>query len=351
MATFNSLKIKNIARETTQAVSLCFEVPHDLIKDYRFIAGQYLTLEAEIDGEAVRRDYSISTSPESGDLTVTVKEIKKGLFSNFANQKLKKGDVIGVATPKGRFTYDPKKNLSKTIVAFAAGSGITPIMSIVKTALEESMDQKCILFYGNKSPEKTIFYNALIALQATYEDRLTVYFIFSKSNEAGAAHGRIDQAYARRAINTLSGAKKDATYFLCGPEGMIHNVKDVLISDNVPERNILFELFTASEPVKAETIVNSSSTIEATILFEDETELISMDTGVTILEAALGKDLEVPYSCQGGVCSSCICRVTKGAAVMRQNSVLSDGEVAEGLVLSCQAVPTSATIQVDFDDI
>ena len=121
MATFNSLKIKNIARETTQAVSLCFEVPHDLIKDYRFIAGQYLTLEAEIDGEAVRRDYSISTSPESGDLTVTVKEIEKGLFSNFANQKMKKGDVIGVATPKGRFTYDPKKKSIKNNCCFCGG--------------------------------------------------------------------------------------------------------------------------------------------------------------------------------------------------------------------------------------
>lgn len=351
MATFNSLKIKNIARETTQAVSLCFEVPHNLIKDYRFIAGQYLTLEAEIDGEAVRRDYSISTSPESGDLTVTVKEIEKGLFSNFANQKLKKGDVIEVATPKGRFTYDPKKNLSKTIVAFAAGSGITPIMSIVKTALEESIDQKCILFYGNKSPEKTIFYNALIELQATYKDRLKVHFVFSKSNDTVADYGRIDKAYVRRAINTLFETKKDITYFLCGPEGMIHNVKDVLMSYNVPERNILFELFTASESVKAEPPLNSSGAIEATILFEDETEVISMDNDVTILEAALAKDLEVPYSCQGGVCSSCICRVTKGSAVMRQNSVLTDVEVAEGLVLSCQAVPTSATIQVDFDDI
>ena len=201
------------------------------------------------------------------------------------------------------------------------------------------------------TPEETIFYQALLELQSAYNDRLELQFVFSNSHETGAEYGRIDKAYTRSTINTVLDSQKPAIYYLCGPEGMIHNVKDVLMSYNVPERNILFELFTASESVKAETPVNSSGAIEATILFEDETEVISMDNDVTILEAALAKDLEVPYSCQGGVCSSCICRVTKGAAVMRQNSVLTDVEVAEGLVLSCQAVPTSATIQVDFDDI
>tara|TARA_B100001059_G_scaffold47856_1_gene40772 strand:- start:3957 stop:5012 length:1056 start_codon:yes stop_codon:yes gene_type:complete len=351
MGAFNSLEIKNITRETPQAVSLCFEVTQDLKKAYIFFAGQYLTLEAEIDGDAVRRDYSISASPESGDLTVTIKEIEKGLFSTFANQTLKKGDIIRVATPKGRFTYDPTRDQSKTIVAFAAGSGITPIMSIVRAVLEESKDQKCVLIYGNKSPEKTIFYQALLELQSAYEDRLELQFVFSNSHETGAEYGRIDKAYTRSVINTVLDSQKPAIYYLCGPEGMIHNVKDVLISHNVPESSILFELFTASESVKTETIANSSGTIEATILFDDEKEVISMDNDTTILEAALAKDLEVPYSCQGGVCSSCICRITKGAAVMRQNSVLTESEVADGLVLSCQAVPTSATIHIDFDDI
>ena len=351
METFNSLEIKNITRETPQAVSLCFEVPQDLKKDYNFIAGQYLTLEAEIDGNPLRRDYSISASPQSGDLAVTVKEIEKGLFSTFANRTLKKGDFISVATPKGRFTYNPIKNQSKTIVAFAAGSGITPIMSILRTVLEESKDQKCILIYGNKSPEKTIFYQSLLKLQSAHKDRLELQLVFSNSHEIGADYGRIDKAYTRSAINTVLDSQKPATYYLCGPEGMIRNVKEVLISHNVPESNILFELFTASESIKTETIAYSSGTIEATFLFDDEKEVISMDNDTTILEAALAKDLEVPYSCQGGVCSSCICRITKGAAVMRQNSVLTESEVAEGLVLSCQAVPTSATIHIDFDDI
>ena len=351
MGTFNSLKIKNITRETSQAVSLCFEVPQDLKKAYNFFAGQYLTLEADIDGDAVRRDYSISASPESGDLIVTIKEIERGLFSTFANQTLKKGDIIRVATPKGRFIFDPTKDQSKTIVAFAAGSGITPIMSIVRAVLEESKDQKCILIYGNKSPEKTIFYQSLLELHSAHEDRLELKFIFSNSHEIGADYGRIDKAYTRSLINTVLDSQKPATYYLCGPEGMIRNVKEVLIRHNIPESSILFELFTASESVKTETIANSSGTIKATILFDDEKEVISMDNDTTILEATLAKDLEVPYSCQGGVCSSCICRITKGAAVMRQNSVLTESEVAEGLVLSCQAVPTSATIHIDFDDI
>lgn len=351
MGAFNSLEIKNITRETPQAVSLCFEVAQDMKKAYNFFAGQYLTLEAEIDGDAVRRDYSISSSPESGDLTVTIKEIERGLFSTFANQVLKKGDIIKVATPKGRFTYDPTRDQSKIIVAFAAGSGITPIMSIVRAVLEESKYQKCILIYGNKSPEKTIFYQALLELQSAYEDRLELQFVFSNSYESGAKYGRIDKSYTRTAINTVLDSQKPAIYYLCGPESMIHSVKDVLISHNVPESSILFELFTTSEPVKTETIANSSGTIEATILFDDEKEVILLDNDTTILEAALAKDLEVPYSCQGGVCSSCICRITKGAAVMRQNSVLTESEVAEGLVLSCQAVPKSATIHIDFDDI
>ncbi len=351
MGTFNSLEIKNITRETPQAVSLCFEVPQNLKKDYNFVAGQYLTLEAEIDGNTLRRDYSISASPESGDLAVTVKEIEKGLFSTFANRTLKKGDFISVATPQGRFTYDPIKNQSKTIVAFAAGSGITPIMSILRTVLKETINQKCILFYGNKSPEKTIFHKALLELQSTYGDRLKVHFVFSNSKETRGNYGRIDKEYVSSVINTFLEGQESTKYYLCGPKGMIDNVKDVLISHKVPESSILFELFTAAKSTEAEIIENSSSKIEATILFDDEESVISMDNDITILEAALSKDLEVPYSCQGGVCSSCICRITKGAAVMRQNNILTDSEIAEGLVLSCQAVPTSATIHIDFNDI
>ena len=351
MAAFNFLKIKNIHRETSKAVSISFDVPEALNNTYRFEAGQYLTLKTKINGQEVRRDYSISASPGSKDLTVTIKEIENGLFSSFANQQLKVGDAIEVAPPKGRFTFIPNTN-NNTIVAFAAGSGITPIMSILKTVLETNEEQKFILIYGNKSPEETIFYQTLSTLEAKYPNRFQLQYVYSQAQVDGALFGRIDVGNTNYVIKNLIPLEDASAFYLCGPEGMIHEVKDVLLDKKVPEDAILFELFTASTTSnETENAASSDEFVEATILVDDETEVFSISPGHTILEAALKQDIDVPYSCQGGVCSSCICRLTKGTAEMRQNSVLTDSEVAEGLVLSCQAVPTSSEIHVDFDDV
>ncbi len=351
MAAFNFLKIKNIHRETSKAVSISFDVPEALKNTYRFEAGQYLTLKTKINGQEVRRDYSISASPGSKDLTVTVKEIENGLFSSFANQQLNVGDAIEVAPPKGRFTFIPNTT-NNTIVAFAAGSGITPIMSILKTVLETNEEQKFILIYGNKSPEETIFYQPLSTLEAQYPNRFQLQYVYSQAQVDGTLFGRIDVGNTNYVIKNLMTLEEASTFYLCGPEGMINTVKDVLLDKKVQEDTILFELFTASTASnEIENAASSDEFVEATILVDDETEVFSMSPGHTILEAALKQDIDVPYSCQGGVCSSCICRLTKGTAEMRQNSVLTDSEVAEGLVLSCQAVPTSSEIHVDFDDV
>jgi ring-1,2-phenylacetyl-CoA epoxidase subunit PaaE len=351
MATFYSLSIKTIHRETSKAVSISFNVPEELKDIFRFQAGQYLTLKAKIDGQDVRRDYSISASPSSGDLTVTIKEIENGLFSSFANQDLKVGDVLEVAPPNGRFVFIPNSDHQNTVVAFAAGSGITPIMSILKTVLESSDTQKFVLVYGNKTPKDTIFFQTLSDIKAQYPNRLLLQYVYSQTQSDDALFGRIDRGNTNYVLKNLIDLEKSSAFYLCGPEAMIQTVKDVLIEKNVPKNKILFELFTATTQVNEEKIISNNGLVETTLFVDDETEVFTMSSEQTILEAALKQNLDVPYSCQGGVCSSCICRITEGTAEMRQNSILTDSEVAEGLVLSCQAVPTSSKIYVDFDDI
>ena len=352
MATFHSLSIKAIHRETSKAVSISFEVPEDLKTTFSFVSGQYLTLKTIIDGQEVRRDYSISASPSSADLTVTIKEIEKGLFSSFANQDLKVGDALEVAPPNGRFTFIPNSDHQNTVVAFAAGSGITPIMSILKTVLESSTSQKFVLIYGNKTPQDTIFFQTLLELKAQYPNRLLLQYVYSQTQSDDTLFGRIDRGTTNYILKNLIDLETSSAYYLCGPEAMIQTVKEVLIEKGVDESKILYELFTAASTASNdEKIISNNGQVETTILVDDETEVFTMNPDHTILEAALKQNLDVPYSCQGGVCSSCICRITEGSAEMRQNSILTDSEVAEGLVLSCQAVPTSSKIFVDFDDI
>lgn len=350
MAQFHSLKIKSILRQTDKAVSITFEVPTTLKTEYTFTAGQYITLKTVIDAKEVRRDYSLSSSPQSESLTVTVKEIEGGVFSSHANRQLKTGDTLEVGTPNGRFVYDSETNKANTIVAFAAGSGITPIMSIARTVLETKTDSTFVLIYGNKSPKETIFHEEILKLQTLYTDRFKVQFIYSETDEEGALFGRIDSGNVNYILKNNITVDDSQKFYLCGPEGMINSVNSILTEKGIEASQILFELFTASAVKSTSTSTNEGES-EVTILVDEEEMTLVMSQKQTILEAALANDIDVPYSCQGGVCSSCICRVTEGTATMRQNNILTDNEVAEGLVLSCQAEPTSTTIKVDFDDI
>lgn len=350
MAQFHSLKIKSILRQTDKAVSITFEVPTPLKTDFEFTAGQYITLKTMIDAKEVRRDYSLSSSPQSESLTVTVKEIENGVFSSYANTQLKVGDTLEVGTPNGRFVYDPKTDSENTIVAFAAGSGITPIMSIARTVLETESNNSFVLVYGNKSPKETIFYDAILELKTLHPNRFKVQFIYSETDEEDAMFGRIDRGNVQYILKNNIEINNTQKFYLCGPEGMINTVNTILTEKGVDASKILFELFTASEVKSTSTSANEGDS-NITILVDEEETTLVMSQKQTILEAALANDLDVPYSCQGGVCSSCICRVTEGTAAMRQNNILTDNEVAEGLVLSCQAEPTSTSIKVDFDDI
>ena len=351
MAHFHTLSIKHILRQTDKCVTISFSVPEQLKQNFSFIAGQYITLKTVINGEEVRRDYSLCSSPKSGELTVAVKEVEHGTFSKYANNTLKEGDAIDVAEPQGRFTFTPDSSKTRTVAAFAAGSGITPVLSIAKTVLEEEPNSTFILVYGNKTSEDTIFFNELLKLHHNYKDRFYIKFVFSQAQEPDALFGRIEKSTVNLIVKNKYKHTTIDAFYLCGPEAMIHTVKDVLTQNNISKDRVFFELFKVAKTEQAiENSVNKGET-EIKVIVDDEEETFVMSQSQTILEAALDKDIDAPYSCQGGICSSCIARITEGEATMRQNNILTDNEVAEGLVLTCQAHPTSSKIVVDYDAI
>lgn len=352
MSGFHKLTIKNIERETSKAISISFDVPPELNDVFLFKAGQYVTLKTIIDGKEIRRDYSLCSSPKSGILKVAIKEVTNGTFSAYANNVLKTGDVLEVAPPKGRFTFTPNDAITKNIAAFAAGSGITPILSIIKCALEEEVHSQVILVYGNKTAKDTMFFDELLELQRKFKNRFSIQFVFSQEDEDDSIFGRIEKSTVNYVMKNKHKHIDVDAFFLCGPEAMIHTVKDVLTDHHIDENSIHYELFKASKPeeIKEEENVSNGKT-KITVIVDDEETTFEMSQKQTILEAALDQDLDAPYSCQGGICSSCLARVKAGEVTMRQNNILTESEIAEGLTLTCQAHPTTPTIIVDFDDV
>lgn len=348
MSDFYQLTIKNITRETTKAVSIEFHIPKELIDIFTFTPGQYITIKTKVNGKEIRRAYSICSSPQSGTLCVAIKEIEGGVFSSIANNKLNVNDVLEVHPPEGNFLLKTNPNNINVYTAFAAGSGITPIMSMIKAVLADEAKSRFILVYGNKSPDETIFFKELLGLQAKYPDRLYIEFVYSRSQEDGAHFGRIEKSTINFVVkNKFKDAAINA-FYLCGPEEMINEVTNVLSGHGVAKDKIHYELFTSStENVEVDVVGKTN----ITVLVDDEETTFLMERKKTILDAALEHDIDAPYSCQGGVCSSCICKITEGSAVMGKNSILTDSEIAEGLILACQAHPTSSVIKIDFDDV
>jgi ring-1,2-phenylacetyl-CoA epoxidase subunit PaaE len=350
MSSFYKLSIKEIIKETTDAVSILFNVPDELKSYYQFVAGQYVNLKITLDGQEIRRAYSICSSPKSGELRIAVKAVKNGFFSKFANEKLAVGNVIEVGTPEGKFTFEPKADRQKNYAAFVAGSGITPVFSILKTVLEEEPNSTFVLVYGNKSETDTIFHNQLHDLQLHYVGRLFVQYVYSQSTADNALFGRIDKSTVNFVLKNKHAEMEFSKFYLCGPEEMINLVSNTLKENNISDSDIKFELFSASSN-ENESAGSLEGHTKISILVDDEETSFEMSQKQTLLEAALKQGLDVPYSCQGGICSSCICKITEGAAEMKKNQILTDSEVADGLTLACQAHPTTATIKINFDDV
>ncbi|WP_445748608.1 2Fe-2S iron-sulfur cluster-binding protein [Polaribacter sp.] len=347
MSTFYKTTIKEITHETANAVSVLFHIPENQEKTFQFTSGQYITLQKEIHGELVRRAYSICSTPQSGELKVAIKAVEKGVFSSYATSELKEGDSIEISAPEGRFQLQPQPN--KNYIAFAAGSGITPILSMLKTVLENEPSASFTLVYGNRTVKETMFYEELLQLKKQYSN-FHLEFICSRERQENALFGRIDKAFTNFFIkNKYKNISFDSAY-LCGPEEMIHTVSDTLKEAGFSSENIHFELFTTSVNEEESSKIKDGTT-EISILLDDETTTFTMTQTDTILAAALRHHIDAPYSCQGGVCSSCLGKVTEGKAVMVKNSILTDKEVAEGFILTCQAHPTTSKITIDFDDV
>ena len=350
MSTFYKLNIKEVTQETANAISVAFSIPAELKSYYKFIAGQYVNLKLTLNGEEIRRAYSICSSPNNNELRIAIKSVKEGHFSKFANENLKPGDVIEVGQPEGRFTFEPNIERQKNYAAFAAGSGITPIMSIIQSVLESEPKSSFVLVYGNKTQEDAIFHKQLHELQLKYVARFFVHYVYSQAQVEGELFGRIDKSAVNFVLNNKHKEKEFDKFYLCGPEEMINLVTNVLKEHNIADKNIKFELF-STPTSENEITISADGHSKITIMLDDEEATFEMSKKQTVLEAALKQGIDAPYSCQGGICSSCLARITSGTAVMAKNSILTDREIADGLILTCQAHPTSAEITIDYDDV
>lgn len=348
MSRFHTLKVEFIDRLTPEAVRIDFQIPASIEKDFHFKAGQYLTLKHKKNGEEVRRDYSICSAPASGKVQVGVKEVQNGAFSSFANKELKIGDTLEVMEPQGRFIFTSDANRKANYVAIVAGSGITPVLSIITEALEAESQSNFLLIYGNRNEEQTMFLSEIRDLQEKYPERFNLEIVYSQQQVEDSKFGRIDRSIINFFLKNKYKDYAVDTYFLCGPGDLIERSKEVLIDNGVDKSEILFELFTSSEEEK--TIITDGTSQVTVTLDEEDTEFL-MDQDKLILDAALDQGIDAPYSCRGGICSTCMALVTEGEAKMRKNQILTDEEVKNGYILTCQAQPTTPTIKVDYDDI
>lgn len=351
MHSFYKLQIKEVKHETPNAISVAFNIPAELKAAYQFTAGQYVNLKLTLDGQEIRRAYSVCSSPNNSELRIAIKCVKEGHFSKFANENLKVGDILEVSPPEGKFTFEPSFSNLKNYAGFVAGSGITPVMSILKSVLESEPKSTFVLVYGNKTLDETIFYNELHELQLKYVGRFFVHYVFSQAKVDGELLGRIDKSTVNFVLNNKHKEKEFDKFYLCGPEAMINLVSDVLAAHNVVEENIKFELFSTSTTNDNPSAATHTGHTKITIMVDAEETTFEMSQKQTVLEAALKQGIDAPYSCQGGICSSCLARITNGTAEMKKNTILTDDEIAEGLILTCQAHPTSAAIYVDYDDV
>ena len=349
---FHAVTVKEVRRETEDAVSIALNLPEDGA-DFSFSPGQYLTLKADIGGEEVRRSYSVCVAPHEGELRVAVKEIEGGKFSTYANRELKAGDTIESMAPTGNFTWAPTSTASH-VAGWAAGSGITPVVSIAKSVLASDDTSTFTLFYGNKNSNSIIFKDAIDDLKNTYLERFEVHHILSREDQ-GTDHlkGRIDAVKAEKFAQSLIDLDKVTAHYLCGPQEMIETVSAKLESMGTAKSNIHFELFNTSAPSKDAPAVSKervSTKASVTVVLDGEETHFEMGSKDYVLDAALDAGADVPYACKGAVCCTCRAKVLEGSAEMAMNYALVDDEVKDGYILTCQSYATSDRLVVSFDE-
>ena len=355
MSRFHQLKIKHIARETPDCVRVTLDVPAELRETFRFTQGQYLTFRHQHNGEELRRSYSLCSSPLDGEWQVAIKKVPDGRFSTLAVDSLRAGETLDVLPPAGHFYTALHPAQAKHYALFAAGSGITPVFSILKTVLLSEPLSRVTLVYGNRGRNSIIFKEALEALKNKFLHRLSVHHILSREQgEADLLFGRIDEQKTRQLLRTVLPAAQLNECFICGPEDMVNGVRAALAEAGIVPENIHFELFGSAKAGATKTKLPPAGEDDkkslVTLKLDGGARLLEMSYyGNTILDAALESGIDAPYSCKNGMCSTCLARVTAGRVEMDVNYSLSDAEVARGYVLTCQARPVTEQVTVDFD--
>ena len=353
---FHPLRVKEVRQETADCVSIAFDIPANLQEQFQYTQGQSLTIRTQIGGQEVRRTYSICSSPLDKEWRVAVKKVEGGLFSSFANQELKAGDTLEVMQPVGRFyaALDPENR--KNYIAFAAGSGITPVLSIIKTTLSKEPHSQFTLVYGNRNRSSIIFFEELEALKNLFMQRFNLVHVLSREKTDSAIHsGRIDNNKLNE-LSSLIALKEMDECFLCGPEEMIFTVKDYLETNGIDKKKIHFELFTSPGQQTAtagRTGKATASGPESRVTVKLDGRSfdfgLSLNSETSILDAALQQGADLPYACKGGMCCTCKAKLLEGEVKMDVHWGLEEEEVANGFILTCQSHPVSEKVVVDFD--
>ncbi len=355
MPKFHSLRVKDLYKDTEQCSVIEFAIPEDLKNTFKYKAGQYLTLRETLNGEDIRRSYSLCSSPIDDEWKVAVKQITDGKFSTYVNQYLKKDDILQVMKPMGRFGTAISE-IPKNYIVFTAGSGITPILSMIKTHLAKEPNSTFKLFYLNRTVKSIIFKEEIEQLRNQYFGRLEVfYFLTKESRDSELFNGRFTKEKLTVIFNKLVDVANLDECFLCGPEEMIFLVKDELIEAGMPKEHIHFELFVTGLSTGAKTEIK-----DVEIQKKEEVAVTIIDGGKefhfemtknddNVLDAALNAGADLPFACKGGVCATCKCKVIAGEVTMKLNYALEADEVSNNFVLSCQSVPTTAVVKLDFD--
>jgi ring-1,2-phenylacetyl-CoA epoxidase subunit PaaE len=353
---FHRLAVRDLRRESADAVSLTFAIPQALADDYHFAPGQYLTLRTTMDGEEVRRSYSICSGPDDGELRIAVKKVDGGAFSGWAAEELKAGDELDVMTPTGRFGVAAAPGAARVYVGFAAGSGITPILSLLKGVLAREPDSRFFLFYGNRSTSGMLFLEALEELKDRFIDRFSLFHVMSgEEQDIPILHGRLDGAKVKVLLRSLVPAKSVDHVFICGPAGMSEDVEATCRELGIAADRIHVERFVSEfggRP-RSKAVISESAPpkAHASLIIDGKRREVPVAEGEAILDAALRAGMDLPFACKGGMCSTCRAKLVEGEARMEVNYSLESWELKAGFILTCQARPTTDRVVVDYDHV
>ncbi len=353
---FHRLRVAEVKRETPDAVSVRFELPDALREKFAFRAGQHLTFRREIGGEEVRRNYSVCVAPSEGVLKIGVKKIAGGAFSSWVNDELKAGDELDVMAPHGSFCWSFDANARREYVGFAGGSGITPVLSLMKTALATEPHSRFTLFYGNRNSIGVMFLDEIADLKDSYLDRLSVFhFLEDEEEEIDLFNGRLDRAKVDDLLSTLVKPAHVDAFFICGPGPMMDAVEEALVARDVEKSRILIERFTTgplseAQAAAARALEQKAAGLKMSVTLNGRRMNVSFDPAQhSILDNVRAAGLPAPFACKGGVCATCRAKVTAGEVSMKVNYGLSEQEIADGYVLTCQATPVSEGVVLTYD--